>query len=475
VHADGRTLWNLSSISLIQDSQGNPSHLVCLHQDITDRKALEEHLEHQAFHDSLTELPNRALFLDRLEHALDRTRREGGPVAVLLLDLNNFKVINDSLGHDAGNTVLVEVAGRLRDSVRSGDTVSRLFGDEFAVLLEAPSHAKEAKRVAKRIQEQVEEPFDVEGQEVFVTLSIGIAFSETAEDEPKEILRHADLAMYEVKRGRKAQPALYNPSMNIHAMERLDLENVLRRAVDREELEVYYQPIIDLNSGDISGVEALARLRHPERGLVAASEFVQLAEETGLIRPIGQWVTKEACRQAKEWRKRYPEKALLMSVNLSASQFSHQSDLIPKILSDTGLNPQGLQLEITERTVMGDAEFSEGKLHSLKGLGVSLAIDDYGMGYSYLYYLKRMPVDYLKIDRSFITGLGEDSDDEAIVSGTIGIAHALGLKVIAEGVETADQFAKLKELGCDLAQGFHLAEPLSGEAMSTLLAGDRRW
>lgn len=468
-HSDGHEVWSLSNISLIRDSEGKPRHFVCLHQDITERKALEERLEHQAFYDALTDLPNRVLVLDRLKHALARTSREDGPVAVLLLDLDNFKVVNDSLGHDAGNALLIDLAVRLEVSVRPGDTVGRIFGDEFAVLLEAPAGIEEARRVVERIEESLQTPFDVEGREVYLSASIGIALSETAEDSAAEVLQHADLAMYEAKARGKTQHEVYNSGLNARAVERLDLENALRRAIDREEFEVHYQPTIELSAGTIVGFEALARWRHPERGLVVAGEFIELAEETGMIRPIGRLVVQEACRQAQEWRERYPNKALLMQVNLSANQFSNQPDMIPAVLEHTGLDPQGLQLEITERAVMDDAEYSIERLRKLKDRGVGLAIDDYGMGYSCLYYLKRMPVDSLKIDRSFVEGLGEDPGDEAIVSGTIGLAHALGLKVVAEGVETEEQLAKLKELGCDLAQGYYLAKPLSSEGAERLL------
>jgi diguanylate cyclase (GGDEF)-like protein/PAS domain S-box-containing protein len=469
IHADGYVVWSLSNISLIRDSEGEPRHFVCLHQDITERKKLEERLEHQAFHDSLTDLPNRALFLDRLGHALARTRREGEQVAVLLMDLNRFKVVNDSLGHDAGNAVLVEVAERLRNSVRPGDTVGRIFGDEFAVLLEAPSDTKEAQQVAGRIQKRLSAPFEVEGQEVFVSPSIGITLNETTEDRPEEVLRRADLAMYTAKRG-KAECQVYSPSMEAQVAERMDLERDLRRAVEREEFEVNYQPLVELQTGEVVGVEALARWRHPERGLVDAEEFTEMAEETGLIRPIGRLVVEVACQQAKEWRERYPERSPLLSVNLSASQFGQQPDLVTEVLEKIGLEASALQLEITERAVMDDAEFSLSKLKELKGLGVSLAIDDFGMGYSCLYHLKHMPIDFLKIDRSFIVGLGEDQGDEAIVSGTVGLSHALGVIAVAEGVETADQYAMLKELGCDLAQGYYFAKPLSSEAMERLLA-----
>jgi EAL domain-containing protein (putative c-di-GMP-specific phosphodiesterase class I) len=334
---------------------------------------------------------------------------------------------------------------------------------------------KEARRVTERIQEGLQAPFDIDGHEVFVSPSVGIAFGETDEDWPAEILRRADLAMYTAKRRGRAQYEMYSPSMNTRAVERLGLERDLRRAIEREEFEVHYEPVIELSSGKIDGFEALARWRHPERGLVAAEEFIWIAEETGLIRPIGQRVLEEACRQAQEWRELYPNRMPLMGVNFSASQFSQQPDLIPKVLSDTGLDESALQLEITERAVMDDAEFSLGKLKKLKGLGVRFAIDDYGMGYSCLYYLKRMPVDSLKIDRSFIAGLGEDPGDEAIVSGTISLAHALGLKVVAEGVETEGQLAKLKGLGCDLAQGYHFTKPLPSEAAEKLLEEGTSW
>jgi diguanylate cyclase (GGDEF)-like protein/PAS domain S-box-containing protein len=470
LRADGHVVWSLSSVSLVRDSHGEPSHLVCLHQDITERKELEERLEHQAFHDSLTDLPNRALFLNRLEHALTQIDREGGPVAVLLLDLNNFKLVNDSLGHDAGNVVLVEVAERMRKSVRPGDTVGRIFGDEFAVLLEAPSDINEARRVAERIQECLEAALEVEGQEAFVSPSIGIALSHSAQNSPEEVLRRADLAMYSAKKRGKAEYEEYLTDMEAPVAKRMDLESDLRRAIEREEFEAHYQPIVDLQTGETVAIEALTRWRHPERGLVEAEEFIEIAEQTGLIRSIGQRVVQEACRQAKEWRNRYQERMPLISVNLSANQFVQQPDLIPKVLEETELEPRVLLVEITERIVMDDAEFAQSKLKELKDLGVSLAIDDFGMGYSCLYHLKHMPIDFLKIDQAFVSGLGCDQGDEAIVSGTVGLAHALGVIAVVEGVESAEQHAILKELGCDLAQGYHFAEPLASKAMERLLA-----
>jgi EAL domain-containing protein (putative c-di-GMP-specific phosphodiesterase class I) len=292
---------------------------------------------------------------------------------------------------------------------------------------------------------------------------------------PKEVLRHADLAMYVAKSRGKNRYEIFNPSMDTRVWERMELENHLRRAIEREEIEVHYQPIVEPGSGRIAGLEALARWRHPERGLLAAKEFIHGAEYTGLIRPIGQFVFEEACRQAREWRERYPNRKILMCVNFSASQFAYQADLIPKTLGDADLDPEGLRLEITERAVMDDAEFAIGKLQRLKALGMSFAIDDYGTGYSCLYYLKRMPVDSLKIDGSFVVGLGKDPGDDAIVSGTIDLAHALGLKVVAEGVETTEQSTRLQELNCDLAQGSYFSEPLSADEASELLLDNDRW
>ncbi len=451
------------------DDEGQPQRMAGTIHDITERKELEERLEHQAFHDSLTELPNRVLFLNRLAHALTQTGREGGPVAVLLLDLNHFKVINDSLGHDAGNVALVGVAKRLRASVRPGDTVGRIFGDEFAVLLGAPSGTDEARRVAGRIQERLQEPLEVEGQEVFVSPSIGIALGNT-QDSPEEVLRRADLAMYAAKKRGKAKCEEYRPDMEAPVANHMDLERDLRRAIEREEFEAYYQPIVDLQTGETVAVEALARWRHPERGVVEAAEFIEVAEQTGLIRPIGQRILEEACRQAEEWRRRYPQSAPMLSVNLSANQFEHQPDLVQKVIEETGLEPRALQVEITERAVMDDVAFARGKLEELKDLGVTLAIDDFGMGYSCLYHLKHMPLDSLKIDGAFVGGLGNDQGDEAIVSGTSGLAHALGVTAVVEGVETAEQQAMLRELGCDLAQGYHFASPLPGAAMEKVLA-----
>ncbi len=475
LHADGRVVWSLSNISLVRDSRGEPSHFVCLHQDITERKELEERLRHQAFYDSLTELPNRALFLDRLEHALARTRRLGGPVAVLFVDLNHFKLINDSLGHDAGNAVLVEVAERLQSSVRPGDTVGRIFGDEFVVLLEAPSGTEEAKRAAERIQERLQAPFNVNGREVFVGPSIGIALGESAEDEPEEVLRHADLAMYEAKSRGEAYYEVYDASMDTRLQKRMDLESDLRRAIEREELEVHYQPKVLLETGEIVGMEALVRWKHPDRGLLPAAQFIPLAEETGLIDQIGEWVLKESCRQIKEWHERYsakPGSPFDLCVNISAREIQ-QPDLaeeITAVLRETELDPHCLVLEISEGTAMKDTESTIGKLRKLKDLGIKLALDDFGTGYCSLVYLEHSLFDILKIDRQLIYRGREDVEKcAAITSAMIDMAHSLGLEAIVEGVETEEQLAKLKEMGCEIAQGYYFAEPLPAEAIERLL------
>ena len=474
-HADGRVVWSLSNISLIRDSDGEPSHFVCLHEDITERKELEERLWHQAFYDSLTDLPNRSLFLDRLDHALARVARESGPVAVLLLDIDDFKVVNDSLGHDAGNAVLIQVAMRLRACMRPGDTVARIFGDEFAILLEAPAGEEEAKQVARRIEQRLREPFEVEGQEVFVKASVGITLGESAEDKPDAVLRHADLAMYETKRHSKTQHQLYDASMSARAVERMNLEMDLRQALEREEFEVYYQPKVLLETSAIAGMEALVRWRHPDRGLLAAEQFIPLAEETGLINEIGLWVLQKSCHQLKEWQARYSEKPgppLGVCVNLSAREIQ-LPDLVEKvadILRETGLDPGCLVLEISEKTAMEDAEQTIVKLRELKDLGAQLAIDDFGTGYCSLVYLEHSLLDILKIDRMLIHREREDPEECAtIISAMTSMAHSLGLEVIVEGVEEEWQLAKLKEMGCEMAQGYYFAKPLPSDSAERLM------
>jgi diguanylate cyclase (GGDEF)-like protein/PAS domain S-box-containing protein len=471
VCADGQVVWILSSVSLIQDPQGKPSHFISLAQDISDRKALEEQLKHRAFHDSLTELPNHALFLDRLEHVLARIHQTGGPVAVLLVDLDDFKVINDSFGHDAGNTVLVEVAERLKGAVRPGDTVARLFGDEFAVLLEAPAGQEEVLWITEKIMRHLREPFDLNEQEAFVTPSIGIALSESTKDEPVEVLRHVDWAMYTAKEGGKARYAVYNPRMNIDVGERMRLRRDLYQAVERKEFEVYYQPQVELPTNQIVDVEALVRWKHPDKGLLPATQFITLAEQTGLIDHIGRWVLQESCRQLMEWQEWYSAK-LGLSVNLSAREIQQPdvAQTVANILRQTGLDPSCITLEVSERIAMKDAEYTIGKLCELKDLGVKLALDDFGAGYCSLVYLEHSLFDALKIDRVFIHRERKNPEEWiTIISAMLSMARSLGLQAVVEGVETEEQLAKLREMRCEMAQGYYFADPLSSEAIERLL------
>jgi diguanylate cyclase (GGDEF)-like protein/PAS domain S-box-containing protein len=442
--------------------------------DVTERKVLEEQLRHQAFHDPLSGLPNRALFMNRLEHAFVRANRRGDKIAVLFTDLDNFKVINDSLGHEVGDQLLVAVAERIKDCLRPEDTAARLGGDEFTILIEAVDSVSDAVQVAERIAEILQPPFALDQHEVFSTTSIGIALSNPLQKQPADLLRHADLALYRAKHKGKARYEVFEPGMGTDALERLRLENELRRALERGEFKVYYQPVVALEGSRIVGAEALVRWEHPIRGLLLPEEFLSVAEETGLIARIGEKVLREACHQVRAWQERYPsEPSLTVSVNLSPKQL-FRPELVAEILAETEIYPGSLQLEITEGTMMGNGVHSANHaLRKLKDLGVELAVDDFGMGYSSLSYLKRFPVDFLKIDRSFIAGLGQDADgaskDAEIVSAMIDLTHALGLKAIAEGVETREQLARLRSMKCDLAQGNYFSEPLPSGALAVIL------
>jgi diguanylate cyclase (GGDEF)-like protein len=443
-------------------------------QDITARKALEEQLKRQAFEDSLTNLPNRIVFLDRLKQALMRSKGQGARVQVLFLDLDNFKLVNDSLGHAAGDQLLLKVAARLKACVRSQDTLARFGGDEFAILLEdAVMGVGSATYVAKQIIKELQSSFFVGDQEVFVTASIGIASSIFWQDSPDDLLRQADIAMYRAKNRRKASYEVFKPSMDVRSLERLRLTNDLRRATERGEFVIRYQPIIELVTSKVVGVEALLRWKHSERGLLSPAEFIPLAEESGLIVPIGQWVIKKVCRQARLWQEQYfRDSPLIVSMNLSARELQHPGLMqeIAQALQESRVDPNGLELEITESAIMRNEEAVFTKLEDIKGLGVRLAIDDFGSGYSSLFHLNRLPIDTLKIDKSFIKGLREDPKAKSITTATIMLARALGLKVVAEGVETAEQLSQLRKLGCDLAQGYYFAKPLTHEEASALIA-----
>ncbi len=473
-HADGK--W-IHVEAIAKNLLNDPSigGIVVNYRDITERKTFEEQLRHQAFHDPLTNLPNRALFMDRLRHALVRMKRRKKPAAVLFLDLDNFKFVNDSLGHDAGDRLLVSVAQRLQGCLRAEDTAARFGGDEFTILLEDVTHTGDAVRLANQIARALNTPFVLEGREVFINTSIGIALSTSGHERPTDLLRNADAALYRAKANGKAACEVFDAAINTLTSERLDLEADLRRAIERGEFAVHYQPQLELLTGRIAGWEALVRWRHPERGLIPPLSFLSIAEETGLITQIGNLVLEEACRQANEWQEeRHPaaDTSLKMSVNISARQLKRPDELVRevvRVLEETGLAPSALVLEITESMVMEDAEYNVDVLGRLKDLGVRVAVDDFGTGYSNLAYLKRFPMDMMKIDKSFVDGLGEKPEDTAIVEAVISLARALDLTTVAEGIETTEQLERLRDLGCELGQGSYFSGALPAYEASALL------
>jgi diguanylate cyclase (GGDEF)-like protein/PAS domain S-box-containing protein len=473
VSKDG-TLLDLEVRGRAYSYQGRKVRVTAV-RDITERKKVEKRLEHQAFHDALTDLPNRQLLLDRLGHALRRTRRRRGRrVAALLMDLDNFKSINDSLGHEVGDLLLVVVAERLKRLLRPEDTLARFGGDEFVVLLEHVEGADVPVRVAKRIIEELRDPFVLEGREVYTRASIGIAIGEARTKDPGDLLRNADTAMYLAK-DEGSGYKVFDTAMGHRAIDRLEAENDLRRAVEQEEFVVHYQPIVSLQTGEIFAVEALVRWEHPERGLLNPDEFVSLAEDSDLVVPMGEQVLRAACFRAKEWQEAHPRTPpLVMSVNLSARQLSRPdlAETVEGILKETELEGSCLTLDVTETVYVRTLAGNTATLDRLRDLEARIFIDDFGVGYSSLAYLKRLPADALKIDRSFVKGLGEDVEDTAIVHMIIELAHTLGLEVIAEEVETNEQVALLKEMSCNMAQGYHFTKPLPPEEIPALLTSD---
>lgn len=441
-------------------------------RDVTERKVLEEQLMHQAFHDPLTGLPNRTFFLERLAGALPKTGRDDTLLAVMFVDLDNFKVINDSLGHHAGDLLLAEAARTIREAVRPLDTVARFGGDEFTLLLEDLADVDAALRIAERIQQALQEPLLIENHEISVACSVGIAFSDPSVLDPEELIRNADIAVYKAKADGKARITLFDREMNRYALHRLETEIELRRSIERNELVLYYQPLLDLVTGAVLEVEALVRWQHPRRGLVSPLEFIPLAEETSLIIPLGKWVLEEACMQAQAWKMLGNGAAgLVVCVNVSARQF-RQNGLVEDIahaLEISGLPPGDLKLEITETVGMEDPEQSLATLRALKALGVKLALDDFGMGYSSLSYLKHFPIDCIKLDRSFISGLGNNRQDTAVVYAAVSFAKALHLTITAEGIESNAQVEQLRALGCELGQGFLFSKPLPAWEMAEYL------
>jgi len=472
VRPDGAIRTVHQQAELIRDASGRPLKRLGIVQDVTERRQLEGQLRHQAFHDALTGLPNRALLFERIGQALARARRDGRPCAVLFLDLDRFKDVNDTVGHDAGDRLLMAVAARLRGVVRDGDTLARLGGDEFTLLLEDVAGPNEAVRTATRLRETLVVPLIIDGQEYRLTASIGIALGRPDHQRPEDVLRDADIAMYRAKDGGRAGYALFDPAMQEHIVARLELERDLRHALDRQEFTLYYQPIVDLRTGALAKVEALVRWQHPTRGLVSPGDFIPLAEETGLIRPLGRWVLGEACRQARAWQ--VAGTPLAIAVNLTALEFQQPdlADQVAAALAAAGTEARWLRLEITESLAMRDVAATIDTLRALRALGVAIAIDDFGTGYSSLAYLKRLPVSALKVDKAFIDGLGADDEDTAIVAAIITLGQTLGLRVIAEGVETVEQATLLRALGCDQAQGYHFARPLPAAAVAELLADE---
>jgi diguanylate cyclase (GGDEF)-like protein len=438
-----------------------------------------EQFRYAAFHDALTNLPNRALLTENLKAVIERAKQEADyQFAVLFLDLDRFKNINDSLGHTIGDQLLVTIARRLEHSVRETDTVARLGGDEFAILLNGIKHSDDAIQMTERIQKEISMPFSLSGHEVFTTPSTGIALSVTGYDDPDDILRDADTAMYHAKERGKACYEMFDQSMHARAVNLLRLETDLRRALEREEFFVHYQPIVSLETGTLSGFEALVRWQHPERGFISPAEFVSVAEDTRLIIPLGLWVLRESCRQMCQWQWQSPaNSSLILSVNLSGKQLT-QPDLVEQIeviLKETHLNPRCLKLEITESVVMENAESAIAMLQGLKALGLQLSIDDFGTGYSSLSYLHRFPVDTLKIDRSFVSQMSMSDENAEIVRTIKTLASNLGMDVVAEGVETLEQLKQLAALQCEYGQGYLFSKPVDAEAVTALLAKRPDW
>ncbi len=460
-------------------------HIVELNDSIEEQKRIslalnesKDRFRHAALHDALTGLPNRTLFTEHLQQVIEHAKADQTFLfAVLFLDFDRFKYVNDSLGHNFGDQLLIEISNRLQECVRQVDGVARFGGDEFAILLDGIHAPAQAIHIAERIQQAMTTSFCVAGHETFLTTSIGIALSTTGYVQPEDVLRDADIAMYRAKESGKARYEVFDKTMHAQTILRLNLENDLRRAVERNEFFVVYQPIVRVGSGQLYGFEALVRWQHPERGVVPPLEFIPMAEETGLIVPLGRWVLEESCRQVRQWQKQFPEfRALTLSVNLSGKQLNNPKLIqeVKDILFDTGFDPSRLKLEITESVVMENAEVSTVLLKQLRALGLQLSIDDFGTGYSSLSYLHRFPVTTLKIDRSFISRMGHGDENLEIVRTIVTLARNLNMDVVAEGIETQEQRAQLHALGCQYGQGYMFAKPLSVDDGCTYIEAERQ-
>ncbi len=478
-HSDGRDVWVAVNVSCVRDEDDKPLYLIGQIEDVTEGRALRERLAFAAIHDSLTALPNRELFMDRLEVALRRAGRARHRVAVVFLDLDRFKLVNDSLGHDVGDQVLRAVADRLNSVMRGSDTLARFGGDEFTVLCDEVGDEGDALEVAQRLVAAMDQPLALPTGEVFASLSVGIALSSDGNETGAMLLRNADVAMYRAKGRGPSRIEIYVEDDEQNVLSRLRTSNELHRALQRDELVLHYQPLVDLHTETLVGMEALVRWQHPTRGLLAPYEFIPLAEDSGLIVPLGAWVLNEACRQVAAWsalraNAGQDEARLNISVNVSALQLADPSfpNQVVAALESSGINPDRLWLEITESTLMHDADDAVLVLHALRELGLHVEIDDFGTGYSSLTYLKRFPVETLKVDRSFVEELDQRSENAAIVRAIIGLGDSLGLSIVAEGVERPAQAAKLQSLGCHLAQGYLYGEPLPATALGAFPTDD---
>ncbi len=472
----GGVRWVSTTKLPLRDRVGNIVGTFGISRDITHRKTAEEQLQHRAFYDPLTDLPNRALFLDRLQHLFNRSRRAMGhaPFAVLYLDLDRFKAINDSLGHQAGDELLVGIARRLQSCVRPGDTLARMGGDEFTVLLDDIASEADATRVADRIHQELATPLKLRDSEVYTSVSVGIALSSAGYDCPEDMLRDADTAMYRAKAAGRARYQVFGGDMHQVAVSALQLETDLRRALERHEIFPHYQPIVDLDTGAVVGFEALARWRHPTRGLLAPEIFIPVAEETNLVGEIDEWILGEACRQAREWQRAYPAFGKLgISVNVSGRRLAQGGVAagVERVLHATGLDPTCLTLEITETALMQNLSAGAGAVQRLHAMSVGLHLDDFGTGYSSLAYLHSFPVHALKVDRSFVSRMDQAPQHPAIVKAIVSLAQNLGIEVIAEGIENLAQAEALRALRCRRGQGFLFSTPLPAKEAERLIAG----
>lgn len=479
LHSDGQMRWVSDRSYVIYDDNGNATRLDSIIYDITERKRTEEKLIHDALHDVLTGLPNRTFFIERLELALGQAKHDANYLfAVLFIDLDRFKIINDSLGHTTGDQLLIKFTQLMQQCLRSTDTIARFGGDEFTILLEDINDINDAIAIAQRIQAELTSPLQLEEHTIFTSASIGIVLGSTGYERPADLLRNADIAMYCAKEAGKARYAIFDQEMYAQTLKLLLLEGELRQAIERQEFVLHYQPIISFLTGKLIGFEALVRWLHPSRGLVSPSEFISIAEDIGLIVPIGEWVLHEACRQMREWQVNLPLAAnLKISVNLASQQIK-QTKLIKQIdsiLAETGLDGSYLKLEITESMLLNHTEATINMLLQIRDRKIQLSIDDFGKGYSCLSYLHRFPINTLKIDSHFVSRMSNDPENFEIVRTINTLAHNLGLDVVAEGVETAEQFSQIKALGCEFGQGYFFSKPLESQAAQMLIEAGSQW